>query len=373
MKNVLKFLTLGLIFATIGATSVTSTFAQASVEDCGALYDKFLADRPAKDIPGMERAVAAGNEYLEKCKETEGQKEELVPYVNRQLARIKENLKFDLEERDYYKPFREAFESKNTAKIIESGKKILILQPDYVDLLITLASVGYDEARKGVDTYNTDTVNFAKTALQKINEGKPSVPIEGKYPNGAWGMYSYISVTQKCTDGKTNAIGWMNYIVGYINYYRLKNLKDSVPYLYKASQVGCETKEVGDIYRMIGSWYIEEFKRLDDERDKLIKATVTEEAPNGVETDETKALLALQKGYMERIVDAYVRGANLPTTSKEDKDRWLAMAKQFYGFRFKEDMSGYNAWVANSTSKPFADPTSAVTPVAEEPTTATTP
>ncbi len=371
MKNALKFLTLGLIFAFVGAISVTSTFAQASVEDCDAIYQKFLAKRKSTDIPGKEEAVAAGNEYLEKCKTTDGQ-EEIVPWVTKQLATVKGLLKFDTEERDYYKPFRDAIESKNSAKIMESGKKILTIQPDYVDLLITLASVGYDEARNNVDTYNTDTVNFAKSALQKISEGKTSQVID-KYPNGVWGMYNYVYATAKCTDGKTNASGWMNYIIGYIQYYRIKNMKDSVPYLYKASQVGCETKEIGDIYRMIGSWYVEEFKRLETERQAKLDATKTTEAPEGADTDETKAIFALQKGYMERVIDAYVRGANLPTTTKEDKERWNTIAKQFYGFRFKEDMSGYNTWVSNATSKPFADPTSAVTPVADEPTTVTTP
>lgn len=371
MKNALKFLTLGLIFAFVGAISVTSTFAQASVEDCDAMYQRFLKDRKATDIPGMERAVAAGNEYLEKCKTTEGQ-EEIVPYVTKQLPVVKQRLEIEIDNRDLYIPFDEAIKAKNTAKIFELGKKILVKQPDYVDLLITLASVGYDEARNNVDTYNTDTVNFAKTALQKISEGKTS-PAVDKFPNGVWGMYNFAYTTAKCTDGKTNASGWMNYIIGYINYYRIKNMKDSVPYLYKASQVGCETKEIGDIYRMIGSWYVEEFKRLETERQAKLDATKTTEAPEGADTDETKAIFALQKGYMERVVDAYVRGANLPTTTKEDKERWNTIAKQFYGFRFKEDMSGFNTWASNTTSKPFADPTSPVTPVAEEPTTVTTP
>ena len=372
MKNVLKFLTLGVILTVFAAVSVTSTLAQASLEDCDPIYQKFLADRKATDLPGMDRAIAAGNEYLEKCKATEGT-EEIVPYVTKQLATIKQRREVTYDNETLYVPFDAAVKAKDSAKIIDLGKKILVKQPDYVDLFITLASVGYDEARKGVDTYNSDTLYFAKTAIQKISEGKPSTPIEGKFPNGAYGMYNYVYTTQKCADGKTNATGWMNYIIGYINYYRLKMVKDSAPFLYKASQVGCETKEIGDIYRMIGSWYGDEANKIAEKRDAMIKASITEEAPNGVESDETKSLLAMQKGYIERYIDAYVRAANAPDTSKENKEKYLNIVKASYEFLHNKDMSGYDAWISGVSGKPFPDPASTVTPVeTPEPTTATT-
>lgn len=363
MKTVLKFLTLGLILAAFGVISATSTFAQATLDECNALYnDKFLPNRKGPEIEKFQIAVSAGTEYLDKCKTLEGQ-EEVKAYIEKQLPNVKSKLEEALWNRDVIDPFNASVPAKNWDVAFDKGKRILGKNPDFIDVMLVLASVGFDNAAANNDKYNADTISMAKLVMQKLDEGKPSV-------TGDYGAFAYRYKTTKCTDGKVNATGWMNYTIGYITFYRQKNPKDAAPYLYKATQVGCETKNMGDIYRMIGSYYIDEFKKLDDQRIAMIEKSKTPEKPNGEDTPETKAMLALERGYMERIIDAYYRASKLATDAK-NKDAWLARAKDFYGFRF-DKKDGFDTWVADINTKPFPDPTSAVTPVVVEDTKATT-
>jgi hypothetical protein len=200
--------------------------------------------------------------------------------------------------------------------------------------------------------------------IQKIEAGKPSA-------TGDYGVYSY---NYKSTDpkitSKDNTLGWMNYTIGYIMYYRQNQKKDALPYLYKATQINAATKTNPEPYRIIGSWYVDEIKRLDDDRIAKVKAA------GDKDTDETKNLLAMEKGYADRAIDAYSRAYKLASSDPKDKaykDSLLTVAKQIYDFRYNKDMSGFDAYLAGVTNKPFTDPTTAVVPVVEEtPTTATT-
>jgi hypothetical protein len=364
MKTVLKFLTFGLILAAVGAISVTSTFAQATLEDCQAIYDqKFLPNRNATEAAKLEVSVNGGKEYLEKCKDLTGQ-EEVKAYVEKQLPKVIAKWEDAKYQEQVIKPFNDSVPAKQWDITFEKGKQVLAKTPDFVDVMLVLASIGFDTAAANNDKYQADTLSMAKLALQKMNEGKPSV-------TGDWGAFAFRYKTTKCPDGKVNATGWMNYTIGYIHFYRQKNQKEAAPYLYKATQVGCETLTIGDIYRMIGSYYIEEFKKLDDARIAALEKTKTTEKPLGEDTPETKAMLALERGYMERIVDAYYRASKL-TTDPKNKEAWLTRAKEMYGLRFDKDMSGFDKWVADSSAKPFTDPTTAVTPVVVDETKATT-
>ena len=65
-----------------------------------------------------------------------------------------------------------------------------------------------DEAAvKQNDTFNNKTIDYAKSAIKKIESGETSK----KY-----GLEGYDYNT------KDNAIGWMNYTIGYIEFYRQK-------------------------------------------------------------------------------------------------------------------------------------------------------
>lgn len=378
MKTVLKFLTLGLVLTAFGALS---TFAQATADECAAIYEKFKAERVGPDIPKYQAAIVTGKDWLNKCKDLKEQ-EEVRAYIERQIPNIEKKIVAE-QEAITIAAFDAAVKAKDTDKSFSLGKQIIAKNPDFLDVMLVLASMGFDKsfANPPVETYNADAINMANMFIQKAGEGKTSEN---------WGAYAYVYKTTACPDGKTNATGWMNYTIGFLT--SKKSPKDGVPYLYKATQVGCETKDkISNVYRLIGSWYIDEFKRLETEKNTVYAKLQKLELDVKAATPETKAdlekqftdtekqyndILALQKGYMERVADAYFRAYKISQSEKivttEYKNALLSRAKEFYGFRFGKDNTGFDSWSAGVNAKPFPDPTSAVTPVVEAPSTATT-
>ena len=366
MKTTIKFLALGLMFVAFGAITATSTFAQTTPEECKAIYDKFLIDRKGPELAKYEAAVAGGKDYLAKCNDPDNK--DVFDYVTKQIPRAEAKVQELKDERDIYKPFNDSIPAKDWDKAFSLGKVIIAKNPDFLDVMLVLASIGFDKSTENpaVDKFNADTINMARMALAKMEEGKPS-------GTGNYGAFVYNYKTTACADGKTNATGWMNFTIGSITYYRLKNQKDALPYLYKATQVGCETKSFSDIYRMIGAWYLDEAIKINTSRLEKIKAAGDED------TDETKAMLGMQKGYTERALDAYGRAYKIATApgSKADaayKTAIYTKITELYKFRFDGKTDGIDKFVADSVAKPFPDPASAVTPVIEvAPAPTTTP
>jgi hypothetical protein len=388
MKTVYKFLKTGALALTLTAAGVTATFAQdaTATPDPAAqkieLYTKFT-DCWTKDLKPTEKAgsggdkaaidacVAVGKEYLDKYGNPPDQYSKFV------------QTKYDLNTKGragaaVATRFDKALnvpdiKNINAQEVFASGKDFIAANPDSVDALLAVASVGYDQASAAtpVDTYNADTINYAKAAIDKMNAGKVS-QINNAAGKPQYGIYRYVYTTDKFPDGKSNALGWMNYYIGYIMYNRMNQKKEALPYLYKATQANSETKNTAEVYRLIGSWYADEFKRLDDERVAKVKAAGDQD------TDETKAIYAMQKGYAERAADAYARAFKVvsPSASAEYKNALQTRAKQLYGIRFNNDptkVDGYDAFAANLATKPFVDPATAVTPVVEAPPATTAP
>lgn len=368
----MKFLTLGLMLAAFGAISVSSTYAQATEEVCKPLYEKFLADRKGPSIEIYERAVATGKEFLSKCSDWAGQ-EEAIKYVGGQVPKIETTVAGLKDTRDIFDPFNKSIPAKDWATAFRTGKLAVNKNPDDVDVPLILASIGFDRAivdNPPVDTYNADAISMAKLALQKIEQGKGS-------GTGNFGALGYAYKTKECADGKTNATGWMNYTVGAIMYYRMNQKKEALPYLYKATQTGCETKDrIANVYRTIGNYYIDEFKRLEGEKNaayEVLSKMKTDDPGFADAEKKYKDLLALQKGYMERIMDAFARAYKSALNAKEQAtfaNAQLNRAKEFYGFRFgKTPTVTFDAWLAGLSGKPFPDPAVAVTPIVETETT----
>lgn len=374
MKTVTKFLTLGLMLVAFGAASVTSTFAQTTPEECEKIYQDFLAKRKGPDKATFEAAVASGESFLSKCNVPD--QKEVVDYVTKQVPKIKEAI-VALEKAKVFEAFNGSIPAKNWAVAFSSGKQIINDTPNDVDVPLVLASIGFDNAvaNPPVDTYNADAISMAKLALQKMEQGTGS-------GTGNFGAFAYVYKTAACADGKTNATGWMNYTIGNIMYYRMNQKKEALPYLYKATQVGCETKDkIAGIYRTIGNYYIDEFKRIETEKNAAydaIKDLPTTDPTFAEKEKKYKDLVALQKGYMERTMDAIARAYKVAVNAKEPaafQTAQLNLAKQFYGFRNGQTPTvPFDTWLAGVTlSKPFPDPTAAVEPIVEaEPTTAPT-
>ncbi len=359
MKNTLSFLVLVMMLVGFNAISTTSIFAQATAEECTPIYDKYIANRKGPELEKFKLAVTTAKEYLEKCS-TLPDNEAVNTYVTKDIPKLEvkiADLEFDL---NVFKPFNASVPAKDWAKAFNLGKKIIDKNPEDVDVPLILASIGFDNAfaNPPVDTFNAETINMAKLALQKMEQGKPS-------GTSNFGAFAYVYKTKDCADGKTNATGWMNYTIGYIMFNRMNQKKDGLSYLYKATQFGCETKNDWGIYRAIGSWYVDETAAMEKTRQEKITAAA------GQETDETKAMYALQKGFTERAIDAYSRAYKIAAAApngkgKKDSDGYYNRLKSLYTFRFDgTNPTGLDKFIADQVAKPFPNPATPVTPVVE--------
>ncbi|HEY0659413.1 MAG TPA: hypothetical protein VGD05_13100 [Pyrinomonadaceae bacterium] len=362
MKSVFRFLGLGVLAVTFTAAAANNINAQNvcdEVEAKQATYKKFT-DNFDKAIPQRKIAVEAAKEYIEKygaCKDDEAQ----VTYLKGYIPPTEEVIrKFETEQamNALYTRFNNSLGAGNWDEVYTNGKEVLAKEKDPETLLnvtILLGSIGLDESIKNNDKYNADTVRYAQEAIQKIESGATS-----KEYGAAFKDKGYVYKTPKFPDTKSNALGWLNYTIGYIKYFRDKNKKDALPYLYKATQYNSATKGFSDPYAAIGQYYLDEIVRLDAER--------KEKAVDNKETDETKAIYALQKGYADRGIDALARAYKLignTPAEKAYKDSIYAKLKGTYEFRNNGKTDGMDAAIASITAKPMPNPTTEVTPVVE--------
>ncbi len=352
MTKVFKFLSLLILSIAFSGISIS---AQASLE-CQQIYQQFLKERVGPGISEWTAAIVTGKNYLQKCSNLENNVE-VKNYVTGQIPKLEEKIN-QKKIADKEASFNAALKAKNFDELIAIAKELINLNRPYsLDLMLDIASVGLDKASANPadDKYNIDALYFAKTALEKIGEGKTSGNAD-KY--GFYAEYKNI----KCADGKINAIGWMNYTIGFITNARLKQTKEALPYLYKASQTGCETKNFSEIFRMIGAWYIDETIKLNRVREEKLKA-------NGDKDNaETLSYLAMQKGYAERAIDAYSRAYKIATApdskaTQPYKDALLKRVKDLFDFRYDGDQSTLDLYLQNVESTPFTNPATPVTPV----------
>ena len=377
MKTIYRVLVLGILTMALTAVTATSLFAQddpcTAVEAKQAVYKKFTDNYASKDIAQRKLAVEAGKEYVQKYGSCADDKD-IVAYLNKTVPGIEAGIRKE-EDADrknaLFTRFDTAIKAKNTADIFTVGKEILSQNPEFLDVMIVLATAGFDQAsaKPPVDTYNNDAINYARTAIQKIESGAKST-------TESYGVLSYsyknpdIKEFSTTEGAKTNALGWMNYIIGYIDFYRLNKKEEGLAYLYKASQVASTTKSNPGIYQTIGNSYRDEVVKLGE------KIAANLKAENGQPSDETKGLIAMQKGYADRAIDAFARAYKVADTSaagKQYRDGLNESVKEIYTLRFEGKPGDVNAYTATLISNPLPDPASKVTPVAEEPAPGETP
>jgi hypothetical protein len=375
MKTIFRVLMFGMMMSAVSAVSVFAQDVCAEVEAQQALYANFTKNLPSatakKTLDEREAAVQAGKQYVEKygaCKDSE----QIVTYLKANLPAMETAIKEDkakLAKGALYTNFDKDIDASNTAGIFTNGKLILAQEPDFVDVTIALASAGFDQsiANPPVDTFNNDTITYAKMAIQQIEANKAST-------TGNYGVKKYSYKTD-IFGGKENALGLMNYNIGYILYYRQgKNdpakKKEALPYLYKSTQYNAFSKTNPFVFQTIGAWYLDQAIQMDAERQKKITEA------KDTDTDETIAMLGMQKGYADRAIDAYARAYSLAKVDPKNKayaDVLYNKLKELYNFRYNGKIDGIDTFVASVMSKPFPNPLTEITPVKEAiPATPTT-
>lgn len=380
MKSVFRFS----VIATLTLAFAGASFAQdpcADLEGNQAKYKEFTDVYADTSIPGREKALAAAKSYVstyEKCEDFKQQ----VDYLKGYIPPAEKGLKDAIEAKkleDLYARFNKGLEVANWDEVYASGKEIIAHpKPEAtlkMDITILLGSIGFDESIKNNnDKYNAETVKYAQEAIRQLESGAV-----GK----KWGVGNKGNgVLYKSKD---DAIGWLNMTVGYIKYYRDKNQKDAVPFLYKATQqANAGTKTQALPYFAIGNWYFKEVQDREKERTQLLadakaaedqanKAGISEEEKKAAvdkiteATEKAKSVYALQKGYADRAVDAFSRAYNLYTDPRDKalKDDVYNTMKELYKFRNNGKEVGFDLAIASVKTKPMPNPSTEVTPVVE--------
>jgi hypothetical protein len=380
MKTIFRFLALGILITVFSAVTVTSSFAQDGAAEKAALYKTYIDNYDKPELAKKEAAIQAAKQYIEKYGANEADKEQVdyfktaIPDLEKGIAEIKAaavNAEKAKATQALFTRFDKGVKGMNgkadSVETYAAGKEIVAGDPNFLDVIIVLGSVGFDQAvlPTPVDTYNNDTIQYAKMAIQKLEANTPS-------KTGNYGVLQYAYKNKDYPDGKSNALGWMNYNIGYITYYRQgkdnpAKKKEALPYLYKATQYTSFNQKNPFLYQTIGAWYLDEAIKIDKDR----KAKIT--AAGDKDTDETLAMLAMQKGYADRAIDSYARAYKFAKDDKNSKkeytDNLYARLKELYVFRYDGKTEGIDEFVASVQSKPLPDPSAAITPVKDETTT----
>jgi hypothetical protein len=234
MKTIFRSTIIGLIMAVGLALGAAAVVAQSPCDDVDgkAALDKSFRDNYGGDLAARKKAVEAGKQYIEKYGACEDSAD-FVKYLKDYLPGMEKRIKDDearLYKQQLYNRFDASVKASNFDETYASGKEILMGEPEQLDVIITLGSIGYDEAYKGNFKYNTETMNYARQAIGMLNAGKTSKTF------GLFNSWSYKS--------KDNALGWMNLTIGYLTKVGNKDIRGALPYLFKAATMtGSDTSK----------------------------------------------------------------------------------------------------------------------------------
>jgi hypothetical protein len=326
---------------------------------------------PKTALPARKAAVASGKQFLQKYNDCPDVKD-FVAYLKTNIPGMEATIK-KIEDAEMFQNLLVRFDagmrSRNWDEVYAAGKLILAEKPsDFVDIEIVLGSIGLVETGRTprVTKWNDDTLTYARQAIQDMEANKPFKTYGLGIKDGANFVYRE----------KQNALGWMNYSVGYIYFFDKKDKKQGAGYLYKASQFNSDTKIDPIIYESIGGFYFDEVKRLGQEVADLNQARSKNDQPEvGRQKEEAiKAKGAILNGTTEAAMDAYARAYDLAIGQparypKTYTDNLYKKLQDLYDVRFGK-ADGFEKWIANVNKKPMPDPSQPVAPVTDpEPAT----
>ncbi len=390
MKTFFRVTVLGLLMVVLTAFSVSAVMAQDGNDDQKekeTLYKCFVDNYDKNTIEQKEKAIDCAKQYIAKFKDdTQYVKyfEEAIPDLEKWIKdeiKRKEVEKKRLEDEKRINRFDTAYRAAVGAKTdiatkwaeaFAAGDDLIKNNPSFaLDAKIILASAGKGylaQAEPPIDTYNNKTIAYAEEAISDLESGKKS---------DNFGAYNYIYKT------KENALGEMNFIIGFIKYVRQEKKDEGVKYFYKATQHESDAKKNTGVYKSIGSWYLSKAGKIGDKRKAVLAknkaieedATLTEEekkAKIDANIAEAQELFALEKGYADRAIDAYAR-AHALSKDANDKAAIFTTLKGLFEFRYndpkdelKKSEANINSYVASVNTKTMPNPATEVEPVKTE-------
>ncbi len=393
MKTISRSTFAAVMMAALIALGAVAGFGQNPCEDADgqAKLDATFRNnyQASKPIPDRKSALEAGKQYLEKYGSCDGPTKEFSDYLKGYLPKLEASIKAQENKvriDAIVAKFLEGMKTKNWDDVYASGKQLLAENADdYRAVELVLGSIGLDETAKSprVTKWNDDTLRYARQSIADMESGKTFKTYGIVVKDGA--NYQYRD--------KGDALGWMNYTIGFILSADKNNKKEGASYLYKAAQAASDTKSNPVVYEWIGTYYFDDAKKLINEVKTLAaeqkaledaaRASAATDTPEvkqqkldaiKAKSDQVKAKVGVLNGTLERAMDAYSRAYTFaPDTpaGKTYRDNIRTTLSQLYNVRF-EKTDGLDAWVKAVAARPLPDPSSAIAPVLDPETTTTT-
>lgn len=305
------------------------------------LYNNFFYPNYRMTATPEQRKVAyeAALNYLYNFETDE---DEIVKYLRKWIARqsdcLCEHPKYSLALK-----FNNSVKAGNVAEIFATGKSILDLRPDYLNVLFYMAEYGYLNAHnKRIDSFNDETIFYAKQAIDKIKAGQVS-------PENNW----------QPTENKEHALSWMNYIVGYIYHFRMNDKKSAAPYFYETIRHKYKLSDDSDSYNsrsnlysrhephiLLGNWYLDQYNQA---------VIVYNRQKDSSKIDDTRKneLTNSWKKFADLALNVYVHSYT-KTKNTEVKNEIKNTINQLYKYRYNES-SGFDAFILIESRKPLIE------------------
>lgn len=370
MKTFFKVSMLGLLMVIFTAVSFTPAIAQDDEQkEKTALYTCFVDNYDKPTIEQRQKALDCAKQYVAKFPDDKQYVDYFKPqieFLDKWIIAEKERIRQEDERKKrqarfarFDKAYKAAVKTTETSawsEVFDAGQAIISNDKDFaLDTKILLAaapSAYLVEIQTPNNNFNNQIINYAEAVYRDVSAGKSSKN---------FGVYNFTFKT------KDNTLGEMQRILGVIKFFRQEKKDEGVKHFYKAVQYNGDTKKDPQVYRYIGSWYRSKAAKLGKEREGL-DLKVEENI------EKAKKLLAMEKAYVERAIDAYARAYKLssmdPKISAEKKKELYNNLKALFAFRYtdKEDElkktdANINSYVSSISSKAMPSPATEVTPV----------
>jgi hypothetical protein len=313
-----------------------------SEESKAALYTTFTTFRTTDAVKANE----AARKYLA-CSPQEDQ---YTAYLKKWAAA------YDKEARKIkFQPL--LYGDKKYAEAFALGKEILADDPENLRVIIDLGYSGFHLAAPATknESFNTDSLTYARKAIQMIESGKVPESLDGKTP--AWSPFK----------GPNDTLAYLYHGVGRL---LLKtNPAEALSALIKAVQYDTDLKKAPWEYYFIAAGY---------ETGPYPKMSADYEAKfkDKPESPEQKLALANIEQVIDRMIDAYARAValagNNPTYAANKKE-WMDALTTWYKYRHNQSETGLNEMIASVLSKPLPPEPTPLTSLPAGAQTTTTP
>lgn len=323
MKRLIQLFLVSAMVATFAVASVALTVnnhglvvvqEQADEEAKAEVYKRFTDNYKTNE----KIAYAAAKEYLQKYPQEDNitayLKKWIASYEAREKAARKEQVQAFVKEQKYTEAFN-------------LGRQVLAEEPDDLGTLTSLAWGGWLAAYGGKEAFNTEASNFARKAIQLIQEGRT-------------------------VEKKDEVLGWLHAALGFFQ--RKSNPNEAAANFVKAAEYDGFAKKDPQLYFLLARAYEDsQYNRLANEYKTRF---MTDEARASA---EALALTERLKQAADLIIDALARAvayADKDPKFQQARAEWMKLLTDYYKYRNDGSEQGLNELIAGVLTKPIPRP-----------------